>query len=74
MQPLRALVPLVPLVLLYVTSAPLNLISVPVEWLEGLSAIQVQAIAPLEGTPFWAEVPDRQPAFLRTDEGAVEKQ
>jgi S1-C subfamily serine protease len=48
--------------------------AVPVEWLDGLSAVPARPIAPVEGTPFWAEVPDRQPAFLRTDEGTVEKQ
>ena len=47
--------------------------AVPVEWLEALSAVPAQAVAPLEGTPFWAEVAERQPAFLRTNEGAVDK-
>jgi S1-C subfamily serine protease len=47
--------------------------AVPVEWLDGLNAVPAQAVAPLDGTPFWAEVAERQPAFLRTDEGAVEK-
>jgi S1-C subfamily serine protease len=39
--------------------------AVPVEWLDALAAAPAQAIAPLEGTPFWAEVAERQPAFLR---------
>jgi serine protease Do len=47
--------------------------AVPVEWLEALSGVPAQAIAPLAGIPFWAEVPERQPAFLRTDEAAIEK-
>lgn len=39
--------------------------AVPVEWLEALGAIAAQPVSPLEGTPFWAEVAERQPAFLQ---------
>jgi hypothetical protein len=44
--------------------------AIPVEWLQPLEARTGQAIAPLEGNPFWADAIERQPSFLRA--GALE--
>jgi len=47
--------------------------AVPVEWLVPLAGAPAQAVAPLEGTAFWAEVAERQPAFLRMSPDAAEE-
>ena len=44
--------------------------AVPVEWLKDLEDVPAQAVAPLEGVPFWADQMGRQPAFLQA--GALE--
>jgi hypothetical protein len=47
--------------------------AVPVEWLAALESAPAQAVAPLEGTPFWAEVAERQPTFLRAGALAADR-
>lgn len=39
--------------------------ALPVEWIQGAAALRKSAVAPQEGTAFWAEPLDQQPLFLK---------
>ncbi len=46
--------------------------AVPVEWIQRAASAHPSAVSPQEGIPFWAEVIDHQPHFLRAATFEVE--
>ncbi len=74
-NPVKALIPLLPLVLLFLTSPPLSLIAVPPDWLlepprkTERDALPVLAVAPQAGFPAsvpWAAVASQAPRTYRS--------
>jgi hypothetical protein len=61
---------LVGILTFYGVSGEATYFAVPVEWLKNVEQTPGDGIKPLDGVPFWAARPERQPAFLRA--GALE--